>query len=69
MKVSPLGSNILKENFDDFEKAFSNQAMLGEYIKFLHSKGIDITIRYARGKWFDLDSKEDLDVFEKKIIS
>mgnify|MGYP001242726676 CR=1 FL=1 len=69
MKVSSLGSSILKENFDDFEKAFSNQAMLGDYIKFLHSKGIDITIMYARGKWFDLDSKEDLDVFEKKIIS
>ena len=67
MKVSPVGSSILKQNFDEFEKAFSQKAMIGDFIQFLLGKGLDITITYARGKWFDLDSKEDLDLFTKKI--
>ena len=65
MKLSPLGSDIFKENFDDFINTFSEQAMLGDFIQYLLAKDVDITIRYSRGRWFDLDSKEDLDMFKK----
>ena len=66
IKLSAQGSLIMKENFVEFFACSSEKAMLGEYIQFLLSKGIEINIRYTRGKWFDLDSAQDLDLFLQK---
>jgi len=66
IKLSAQGSLIMKENFVEFFASSSEKAMLGEYIQFLLSKGIEINIRYTRGKWFDLDSAQDLDLFLQK---
>jgi len=66
VKLSPKGSQIMRDNFIEFFKVSSEKAMLGEFVDFLLNKGIEITVRYTRGKWFDLDSKEDLDLFIQK---
>jgi len=67
MKVSPRGAQIMKANFNEFFETYSEKAMLGEYIEFLLKKGSDITIRYIRGRWFDLDNKKDLDLLTNKV--
>lgn len=67
VKVSKKGAQIMKDNFKEFFEVSSEEAMIGDFLHFLHSKGTEITVRYVRGKWFDLDSKEDLDSFTQNI--
>ena len=68
IKVSALGAKVMNENFNKFFENFSESEMLGEFIKYLLSKNVEIKVRYSRGRWFDVDNKKDLELLNKRNL-